>query len=329
MSDPYVGKLTYFRVYSGTLDHRRRGAQRDQGPQGAHRPHPADAREPPRGQGRGRSPATSSRPSASRTPRPATRSATPRTRSCSSAWSSPSRSSRWRSSPRPRSTRTSWARRSARCPRRTRPSRSTPTTRPARRSSRGMGELHLEVLVDRMMREFSVDANVGKPQVAYRETITQPVEKVEERYVRQTGGRGQYGHVVISLEPTGPGGGYEFVDEIKRRRHPARVHPRGRRRHPGGDGGRRHRRLPARRRARAILTYGSYHDVDSLARWRSRSPARWRSRKAARKAKPVLLEPIDGGRGRHARGLHGRRDRRPQLPAGPGRGHGAARQRRR
>ena len=68
-----------------------------------------------------------------------------------------------------------------------------------------MGELHLEVLVDRMMREFTVSANVGKPQVAYRETITVPVEKVEERYVRQTGGRGQYGHVIINLEPTGPG----------------------------------------------------------------------------------------------------------------------------
>ncbi len=78
----------------------------------------------------------------------------------------------------------------------------------------GMGELHLEVLVDRMLREFSVDANVGKPQVAYRETIRHAVQKVEGRYVRQTGGRGQYGHVVISLEPTGPGGGYEFVDKI-------------------------------------------------------------------------------------------------------------------
>jgi elongation factor G len=78
----------------------------------------------------------------------------------------------------------------------------------------GMGELHLEVLVDRMMREFTVSANVGKPQVAYRETITVPVEKVEERYVRQTGGRGQYGHVIINLEPTGPGGGYEFVDKV-------------------------------------------------------------------------------------------------------------------
>ena len=78
----------------------------------------------------------------------------------------------------------------------------------------GMGELHLEVLVDRMLREFSVDANVGKPQVAYRETIRKTVEKVEEKYVRQTGGKGQYGHVVITVEPTGPGGGYEFLDEI-------------------------------------------------------------------------------------------------------------------
>ncbi|MCJ7671774.1 MAG: elongation factor G, partial [Acidimicrobiia bacterium] len=79
----------------------------------------------------------------------------------------------------------------------------------------GMGELHLDVLVDRMIREFAVAANVGKPQVAYRETITEPAEDVEERYIRQTGGRGQYGHVIISLEPTGPGGGYEFVDKVK------------------------------------------------------------------------------------------------------------------
>src|SRR5580700_1960506 len=72
----------------------------------------------------------------------------------------------------------------------------------------GMGELHLEVLVDRMLREFHVDANVGKPQVAYRETIRRTVEKVEYRHVRQTGGKGQYAHVVLTLEPTGPGGGY-------------------------------------------------------------------------------------------------------------------------
>src|SRR4029453_8275056 len=79
----------------------------------------------------------------------------------------------------------------------------------------GMGELHLEVLVDRMMREFNVEAHVAKAEGAYGETITQPVERVEVRYVRQTGGRGQSAHVVIALEPTGPGGGFEFVAEIK------------------------------------------------------------------------------------------------------------------
>ena len=77
-----------------------------------------------------------------------------------------------------------------------------------------MGELHLEVLVERMLREFSVDANVGKPQVAYRETIRQRVEKVVGRFVRQTGGRGQYGHAVINLEPA-PGEGFDFVNKIK------------------------------------------------------------------------------------------------------------------
>src|SRR5438045_416543 len=74
----------------------------------------------------------------------------------------------------------------------------------------GMGELHLEIIVDRLMREFKVDANVGRPQVAYRETIGKPVEKVEGRFVRQTGGRGQYGHAVIDMEPAEPGEGYGF-----------------------------------------------------------------------------------------------------------------------
>ncbi|HSG79818.1 MAG TPA: elongation factor G [Acidimicrobiia bacterium] len=79
----------------------------------------------------------------------------------------------------------------------------------------GMGELHLEVLVDRLQREFKVDANVGRPQVAYRETIKKAVDNVEGKHVKQSGGRGQYGHVVINLEPTGPGGGYEFVDRTR------------------------------------------------------------------------------------------------------------------
>jgi elongation factor G len=78
----------------------------------------------------------------------------------------------------------------------------------------GMGELHLEIIVDRLTREFNVDANVGRPQVAYRETISKPVEKIEGRFVRQTGGRGQYGHAVINASPMEPGEGYEFVDKI-------------------------------------------------------------------------------------------------------------------
>ena len=78
-----------------------------------------------------------------------------------------------------------------------------------------MGELHLEIIVDRMKREFGVEANVGKPQVAYRETIRKPVDDVEGKFVRQSGGKGQYGHVVLKIEPQEPGKGFEFVDAIK------------------------------------------------------------------------------------------------------------------
>ena len=91
--------------------------------------------------------------------------------------------------------------------------------------SSGQGELHLEVIVDRMLREFKVDATVGKPQVAYRETITQKIEKVVYRHVKQTGGSGQFAHVVIDLEPTGPGGGYEFIDKITGGRIPKEFIP--------------------------------------------------------------------------------------------------------
>ena len=79
----------------------------------------------------------------------------------------------------------------------------------------GMGELHLEIIVDRMKREFSVEANVGKPQVAYRETIRKAAMDVEGKHVKQTGGKGQYGHVVINVEPMERGKGYEFVDAVK------------------------------------------------------------------------------------------------------------------
>ncbi len=154
----------------------------------------------------------------------------------------------------------------------------------------GMGELHLDVLVDRMVREFSVAANVGKPQVAYRETITVPVEKVEERYVRQTGGRGQYGHVVISLEPTGPGGGYEFVDKISGGVIPREYIP-------AVDAGIQEAMQGgvvagyALVDMRAILTFGSYHDVDS-SEMAFKIAGSMAFKKAAKLAKPVLLEPI-------------------------------------
>jgi elongation factor G len=154
----------------------------------------------------------------------------------------------------------------------------------------GMGELHLEVLVDRMLREFSVDANVGKPQVAYRETIRKPVEKVEEKYVRQTGGRGQYGHVVISAEPTGPGGGYEFIDKISGGVIPKEYIP-------SVDAGIQEA-LTAGVLAgyptvdvRVTLTYGSYHDVDS-SEMAFKIAGSMAIKKALNAASPVLLEPV-------------------------------------
>jgi len=154
----------------------------------------------------------------------------------------------------------------------------------------GMGELHLEVLVDRMMREFNVDAHVGKPQVAYRETITVPVEKVEQRYVRQTGGRGQYGHVVISLEPTGAGGGYEFVDEIKGGVIPREYIP-------AVDAGIQEAMEGGVVAGyplvdiRAKLTFGSYHDVDS-SEMAFKIAGSMALKEAAKRAKPQLLEPV-------------------------------------
>jgi elongation factor G len=154
----------------------------------------------------------------------------------------------------------------------------------------GMGELHLEVLVDRMLREFKVDANVGKPQVAYRETIKSEVKKVEERYVRQTGGRGQYGHVVLDLEPTGPGGGYEFVDKITGGIIPKEYIP-------SVDAGIQDAMQSGVLAGypvvdiRATLVYGSFHDVDS-SEMAFKIAGSICFKKACRQAHPVLLEPI-------------------------------------
>jgi elongation factor G len=155
---------------------------------------------------------------------------------------------------------------------------------------RGMGELHLEVLVDRMMREFNVEAHVGKPQVAYRETITQPVDSVRIRYIRQTGGRGQFADVVIALEPTGPGGGYEFVDEIKGGVIPREYIP-------AVDAGIQEAMQGGVVAGyplvdvRVRLTFGSYHEVDS-SEMAFKIAGSMAFKEAARKAKPQLLEPV-------------------------------------
>ncbi|MGH2595622.1 MAG: elongation factor G [Actinomycetota bacterium] len=154
----------------------------------------------------------------------------------------------------------------------------------------GMGELHLDILVDRLKREFGVDANVGKPQVAYRETIRKEVHKVVTRFVRQTGGRGQFAHVVLDLEPTGPGGGYEFINKIS-----------------GGSIPREY--IPAVDQGiqealdngvlagypmvdvRATLTDGSYHEVDS-SEMAFKIAGSMGLKDAARRADPALLEPV-------------------------------------
>ena len=154
----------------------------------------------------------------------------------------------------------------------------------------GMGELHLEIIVDRMKREFNVEANVGKPQVAYRETIRKKVTDVDGKFVRQSGGKGQYGHVVFTVEPQEPGKGFEFVDAIK-----------------GGVVPREY--IPAVEKGviealtsgvlagypvvdvKVTLTFGSYHDVDSNE-MAFKMAAIFGFKEAARKANPVILEPM-------------------------------------
>ncbi|MBM4138306.1 MAG: elongation factor G [Nitrospira sp.] len=153
----------------------------------------------------------------------------------------------------------------------------------------GMGELHLEIIVDRMLREFKVEANVGKPEVAFRETIRRKAE-AESKYVKQTGGRGQYGHVVLSVEPSESGKGFEFVNKIVGGVIPKEFIP-------AVEKGVRER-LDAGviagyplRDVRVTLTYGSYHDVDSneMAFKIAGSMA---FADACKRADPVLLEPI-------------------------------------
>jgi len=153
----------------------------------------------------------------------------------------------------------------------------------------GMGELHLEVIVDRMLREFKVEANVGKPQVAYRETIRKRVEKVEARFVRQTGGRGQFGHVVINLEPA-PEEGFVFENKIKGGVIPGEFIG------PAEQGMREALENGVKAGypmvdVKAELVDGSYHDVDS-SEMAFKIAGSMAIQEGARKANPVLLEPV-------------------------------------
>jgi elongation factor G len=153
----------------------------------------------------------------------------------------------------------------------------------------GMGELHLEVLVDRMQREFAVEATVGKPQVAYRETITQPVQSIEYRHIKQTGGSGQFAVVKLSLEPN-PGGGYEFVDEISGGRIPREyIQPTNQGIQSALESGVLAGYPTVDVKAR--LVDGQYHDVDS-SEMAFKVAGQMAFRKAAEMAKPVLMEPI-------------------------------------
>ncbi|MFY4261050.1 elongation factor G [Achromobacter xylosoxidans] len=154
----------------------------------------------------------------------------------------------------------------------------------------GMGELHLEILVDRMKREFGVEATVGKPQVAYRETIRKTCDEVEGKFVKQSGGRGQYGHVVLKLEPQEPGKGYEFVDAIKGGVVPREFIP-------AVDKGIREA-LNAGVLAgypvvdvKVTLFFGSYHDVDSNEN-AFKMAGSMAFKEGMRRADPVLLEPM-------------------------------------
>jgi elongation factor G len=154
----------------------------------------------------------------------------------------------------------------------------------------GMGELHLEIIVDRLKREFNVDANVGRPQVAYRETISKPAEKVQGRFVRQTGGSGQYGDAVINLLPQPPGEGYEFVDKIVGGKIPKEYIPAINAGIQEAMGSGVLAGYPVVD-VKVELVEGSYHEVDSSER-AFKIAGSMAFKEAMKRAKPKLLEPV-------------------------------------
>jgi elongation factor G len=154
----------------------------------------------------------------------------------------------------------------------------------------GMGELHLEIIVDRMQREFKVDANIGRPQVAYRETIRKRVEKVEGKFIRQSGGKGQYGHVVINIEPAKQGEGFIFEDKIVGGTIPREfIKPAEQGMREALEGG----VLAGYPMVdvKAELVYGSYHDVDS-SEMAFKIAGSMAIKEAAKRAGAIILEPI-------------------------------------
>ena len=189
----------------------------------------------------------------------------------------------------------------------------------------GMGELHLEVIVDRLRREFKVEAAVGRPQVAYRETVRSEARNVEGKFIRQTGGSGQYGVVYIDLEPA-PGEGFDFINKIKGGSVPSEFIPAVEKGieealdsgvkagYPMVD-------------VRATLVDGKYHDTDS-SEIAFKIAGSLALKEAARRAQPRAARAGHGRRGRDAAGVHRRRDRRPLASPRSRRGPGAARQRR-
>ena len=188
----------------------------------------------------------------------------------------------------------------------------------------GMGELHLEIIVDRMKREFGVEANVGKPQVAYREAIKKATQ-VEGKFIKQSGGRGQYGHVWLKMEPQEAGKGFEFVDAIKGGTVPREYIP-------AVEKGLRET-LPNGVLAgfpvvdvKVTLFDGSYHDVDSNEN-AFKMAASMAFKDGMRQATSGAARADDGGRSRDAGRLHGQRRRRPVGPPRHDPGHGRRRRR--
>jgi elongation factor G len=154
----------------------------------------------------------------------------------------------------------------------------------------GMGELHLEIIVDRLKREFNVGANVGRPQVAYRETVSKPAEKIRGRFVRQTGGSGQYGDVEINLYPMEPGEGYEFVDKIVGGRIPKEYIPAVNAGIQEAMGSGILAGYPVVD-VKVELVDGTYHDVDSSER-AFKIAGSMAFKEALKRAKPILKEPV-------------------------------------